>query len=165
MIYGQGGAGSNLGALAEAADGQLPIGDTGGVPILATLTAGTGVSIASAAGSITISSSESWNNITGTSSGMLINEGYIANNAALVTLTLPATAVIGAVVRVVGNGAGGWLIAQNAGQTCHLLSSDTTTGGGGSLASTTRYDTCELICTVINTDFVVKDVNGNLTVV
>lgn len=166
LIYGGGGAGSNLGALAEATDGQLPIGSTGNPPVLATITAGSGISIVNAAGSITITSpGMTWNNITGTSSGMLVNEGYIANNVGLVTLTLPSTAAIGDVFAISGNGAGGWLMAQNAGQTCHLLSTDTATGAGGSLASTTRYDGCELICTVTNTDFVVKNVIGNLTVV
>lgn len=54
LIYGQGGAGSNLGALAEATNGQLPIGSTGNPPTLATLTAGTNVTITNGAGSITI---------------------------------------------------------------------------------------------------------------
>lgn len=49
--------GSGVGAvtsLAEAADGQLPIGDTGGDPILATITAGNNIGVTNAAGSITI---------------------------------------------------------------------------------------------------------------
>jgi len=41
-------------ATAEPSDGQLLIGDTGGFPILGTLTAGAGIGIANAAGSITI---------------------------------------------------------------------------------------------------------------
>lgn len=55
LIYGQGGAGSNLGSLGEASNGQLPIGSTGNPPVLATLTAGSNISIANGAGSITIS--------------------------------------------------------------------------------------------------------------
>lgn len=50
--------GSGTGAvvpLAEASDGQIPIGSTGNAPTLATLTAGAGIGIANAAGSITIS--------------------------------------------------------------------------------------------------------------
>ncbi len=57
LIYGQGGAGTNLGVLAEAADGQLPIGSTGNPPTLATLTGGETASITNAAGSITIDAS------------------------------------------------------------------------------------------------------------
>lgn len=55
LILGNGA--SNVSALGAATDGQLPIGDTGGPPILATLTAGSGISIVNAAGSITISAS------------------------------------------------------------------------------------------------------------
>ena len=54
LIYGSGGAGTNLAALGEATDGQLPIGDTGGPPILAVLTAGANITITNAPGSITI---------------------------------------------------------------------------------------------------------------
>lgn len=106
-----------------------------------------------------------WNEITGTSSGMAVDNGYIANNAGLVTLTLPATAAVGESVRVAGKGAGGWAVAQNAGQTIHFGSSDTTTGVGGSLASTDQYDAIELLCITANTDFVALSSIGNITVV
>jgi hypothetical protein len=52
-----GGAANALTQLGVATNGQLPIGSTGADPVLATLTAGSGVSITNAAGSITISSS------------------------------------------------------------------------------------------------------------
>ncbi len=42
---------------AEPINGQLPIGSTGNSPVLSTLTAGTGITITNAAGSITIASS------------------------------------------------------------------------------------------------------------
>src|SRR3990167_10517378 len=44
-------------ASSDMDDGELIIGDTGGVPIISTLTAGTGVTITNAAGSITIAAS------------------------------------------------------------------------------------------------------------
>jgi len=47
--------------LAEATDGQIPIGSTGNPPVLSTLTAGVGVSIVNAAGSITISADQTVN--------------------------------------------------------------------------------------------------------
>lgn len=46
----------------------------------------------------------------------LSNAGYLINNAGQVTITLPASPNVGDVVRVSGLGAGGWKIAQNAGQ-------------------------------------------------
>jgi hypothetical protein len=57
-----------------------------------------------------------WQNVTGTSQQAQPNTGYLANNAAQVTITLPASPSVGSIVRVSGAGAGGWLIAQNAGQ-------------------------------------------------
>jgi hypothetical protein len=57
-----------------------------------------------------------WQNVTGTNQQAQPNTGYLANNAAQVTITLPASPSVGSIVRVSGAGAGGWLIAQNAGQ-------------------------------------------------
>lgn len=54
LIYGGGGAGSNLGVLSAATNGQLPIGNTGSAPTIAALTAGAGITITNGAGSITI---------------------------------------------------------------------------------------------------------------
>ena len=116
-------------------------------------------------GSEVMSVSFMWNEVTGTSSAMAVENGYIANNGALVTLTLPATAALGSVIEVCGKGAGGWLIAQNSGQTVHFGASNTTTGVGGSLASSLQYDAVRMVCTTANTDFVVLSSIGNLTVV
>lgn len=106
-----------------------------------------------------------WNEETGTSANMAVDNGYIANNAALVTLTLPDTAAVGSVVRVAGKGAGGWRIAQNAGETIRFSSQSTTTGVGGYLEFTQQYDAVELVCITANTDWVVISSVGNITVV
>ncbi len=58
-----------------------------------------------------------WVNVTGTTQQAAANTGYLADNAAQVTLTLPAAPALGDVVQVSGVGAGGWTLAQNAGQT------------------------------------------------
>jgi hypothetical protein len=105
-----------------------------------------------------------WTEIT-VSQSMASNNGYITNSAGLITLTLPATASVGDLFGVVGMGTGGWLIAQNSGQTIHFGTSNTTTGAGGSLASSAQYDCVEFICITTNTDFVVRSSIGNLTVV
>jgi len=57
-----------------------------------------------------------WQNVTGTSQQAQPNTGYLANSPAQVTVTLPVSPSLGSIVRVSGVGAGGWLIAQNAGQ-------------------------------------------------
>jgi len=106
-----------------------------------------------------------WTEVTGTSQAAAVNNGYILNNAGLVTLTIPTTAAVGDVVRVVGKGAGGWLIAQNASENINFGALTTTTGAGGSLASTNRYDCVELVCTVANTTWTVASSIGNITVV
>lgn len=138
-------------------NGQLIIGSTGATPTPATLTAGNNISITNGAGSITIAGSGFgafvWNNVTGTSQAMAINNGYIANNAGLVTLTLPSTAAVGTVLAVQGSGAGGWLIAQNASQIVHIGSSASTTGVVGSVASSNRYDSVYLVCIVANLEW------------
>ena len=138
-------------------NGQLIIGSTGGTPVAATLTAGTNISITNAAGSITITSTGlagfSWTTVTGTSQAMLSNNGYIANNAALVTLTLPATSVVGDEIDIIGKGAGGWKVQCGGGQTIVMGSSTTTSGG--SVASTQAKDSFYMICTVANTEWTI----------
>lgn len=106
-----------------------------------------------------------WTEVVGTSQAMVTNNGYVANNAGLVTLTLPAASTFGDIIQVVGKGAGLWSIAQNAGQTIHYGVLNTTTGAGGSLSAILQYDCVYLLCTATNTDFTVLSSIGNLTVV
>lgn len=139
-------------------DGQLVIGSSAGAPAAATLTAGTGITITNASNSITIAASTggfTWNNVTGTSASMAVENGYGANNAGLVTLTLPVTAAQFTEIQVSGIGAGGWTIAQNANQLIHVGSVASTTGVGGSVSSTNRYDQVTLLCVVANTEWAV----------
>lgn len=153
---------------ASLTDGQLLIGNTGSVASKATLTAGAGISITNGSGSITVNATGggyAWTEVTGTSQAMAINNGYIANNASLVTLTLPAASSVGDTVTVQGKGAGGWRIAQNAGQTIHFGASDTTTGVSGYLEFNNRYDSIELLCITANTEWaVLTGPQGTITV-
>lgn len=151
-------------------DGQLLIGSTGVDPVGATLTAGSNITITNGAGSITIaatgSASFSWNNASGTTQAMVANNGYYCTNAGLTTLTLPVTAAAGTVIRVVGNGAGGWIIAQNSSQLINVGNTASTTGVGGSVASGNRYDTIELLCVVADTQWnVLSGVTQQYTIV
>ncbi|MEI6873748.1 MAG: hypothetical protein WCL50_01315 [Spirochaetota bacterium] len=57
-----------------------------------------------------------WVDVTGTSQMAVSNTGYLADSASQVTITLPASPAVGDIVQVTGVGAGGWKIAQNAGQ-------------------------------------------------
>ena len=58
-----------------------------------------------------------WVHTTDTAVQATPNTGYLADNVDQVTVTLPANPALGDVIHVTGVGAGGWKIAQNAGQT------------------------------------------------
>lgn len=148
-------------------DGQVVIGFTGSTPVNSTLSAGSGVSIVNAAGSITISATGggmSTVEVTGTSVSLAVNTRYVLNNAGLVTATLPSTFALGDTFEVVGKGAGGWKVAQASGQTIHSSFGSTTTGTGGSLSSTNQYDRLILTGITANTDLSANP-TGSLTIV
>ena len=130
---------------------------------------GGGVTTSATGSAVTINTSGgglAWTEVTGTSQAMVAENGYLTNNAGLVTCTLPATAAQFTMLEVVGQGAGGWAISQNAGQTIIWESTaSTTTGVGGSLASTDQYDKVRLMCTVTDTDWTVVASKGNITIV
>lgn len=137
-----------------------------------TFQAGTGISLTNAngtGGNTTISATGgglTWTDVTGTTQTMAVNNGYTSNDgASLVTFTLPTTAAYGTIMAIVGKAAGLWTIAQNSGQTIHFGATSTTTGATGTLSSTKQYDCVFLLCITANTDFVVYDAVGNLTVV
>lgn len=138
-------------------DGQIIVGSTGDLPVAATLTAGSGISIGNAAGAITISATGSdfaWAGIAGTTQAAAVNSGYIVQNASVTTVTLPATAALGAVVSVRGLGASGFVLAANTGQTIKYINATTTSGG--SLTSAEQYDSIDVTCVVANTTWVVS---------
>jgi hypothetical protein len=57
-----------------------------------------------------------WIDVSGTSQQAVSGIGYLADNAAQVTITLPTAPTIGDLIEVSGVGAGGWKIAQNGAQ-------------------------------------------------
>lgn len=127
-----------------------------------------GLTTSGAGDTITISQSGgglTWNTITDPTETLAVNNGYLANRGAGVTFTLPGTAAFGSVIAVSAINAGGWTIAQNAGQQIQFGNSNTTAGAGGSLASTAIGDTVYLLCSVANTNFQVLNSIGNITIV
>ena len=89
--------------------------------------------------------------ITTLTTVMSPNNEYTANNAAVVSLTLPINAAVGSTIRVNGKGAGGWRIdQQNAGHVIHVGAASTTVGPTGSLSSATQFASITLRC--ITTD-------------
>lgn len=91
-----------------------------------------------------------WTNVTSTSASMSPDHGYMSNNVGLVTLTLPTVCGFGQIIQVMGLGAGGWKIAQNAGQQIIIGDASSTSGNGGYIASTQQNDSIYLSCVTAN---------------
>ena len=106
-----------------------------------------------------------WAEVTGTTQACAVECGYILNNASLVTATLPTTASVGDVIRIIGKGAGMWKLAQNASQYIRFAGLTTTTGTGGYLQADDAYDCIELLCTTKNNGWTVISSVGNIVVV
>lgn len=153
--------------LGPGTDGQIPIGSTGITPILATITAGAGITVTNGAGSITIASTAggfTWNIVAAASQALAAENGYINTNVGLTTFTLPAVTIVGDTYQIAGNSAGGWRVAQNAGQQIHYGSVSTTVGVAGQLDSTSAHDCIEILCITANTTFIILDSVGTITV-
>jgi len=105
-----------------------------------------------------------WYRVAGTTQAADINTGYIPTNVALTTVTLPATAAVGSIIEICGEGAGGWTIAQNAGQQIQFGSAATTLGVAGSIDSKNQYDCVKIVCRVADTTWSVLSVVGTLKV-
>lgn len=127
---------------------------------------GAGSTTTSGAGStITILSSGggiSWNEITVVGpTAMLVDNGYVANNALPVQLTLPLTSAFGSIIEVVGKGAGGWVVQQNAGQSILEVSSSSSVGVLGSVASSEAGATIRMVCITADTTWRIISSTGN----
>lgn len=102
-----------------------------------------------------------WSEVTGLTQAAAVDNGYVTNNAAPVTVTLPATAPQFSVIAVVGKGAGGWVLQANAGQTIQF--GNVASSSGGSWTSSTQFDTMYVICTTANLVWTVTYAIGNPT--
>jgi hypothetical protein len=81
-----------------------------------------------------------WSTVTGTTQTIVSGSGYVANSATRITFTLPPTAVLGDQVEVLGQGAGGWRIAQITGQSIVYGDLTSTSGTTGYVESTHSKD-------------------------
>lgn len=142
------GTSSTSGTAQVTADGQLLIG-AGSSPHIRvnTLTAGTGISIANGAGSITISTTPTfiWENI-GASQQLVPNHGYFCSFGGALSLLLPSSAAVGDIIEVVLIGSTSWTITQAANQRIRLANTQTTLGAGGSIGSLQQGDHLRLVC-------------------
>ena len=126
-----------LGTSTVPTAGQVPVGNGSGIYVPTTMGAGL-----------------PWSTIAGTTQAAAVNNGYVIGDAAQTTVTLPATAAVGSVVAVAGQGAGGFILAANTGQTIKFATSTTTSGG--SLTSAEQYDYIQVVCIVADTTWLVQ---------
>lgn len=189
-----------ISSIPAGTNGQLLIGATGGPASFSTLALTGGLTQTQGAGTLTLTAPPititgsgitvtgspvslggsvtltvtgggiTWVNVTGTTQTIAVNTGYVANNAAQVVFTLPATATLGDSFYITGNGnvgTAGWRVNQNAGQVIFFGSSTTTVGAGGSLTSTNQLDSIRAVCVVPGAATVWNIINsiGNITVV
>ncbi len=134
-------------------NGQLLIGNATNYT-LATLTAGTGVSVSNGSGSITISATGgglATTPVAGTTQAMVANTQYLFNNAAATTGTLPTTgtSTIGDVIKVKGASAAPFIIQANTGQT--ITYGATASSVAGTATSNAGTDSIQLVYVSANT--------------
>lgn len=108
-----------------------------------------------------ITSGLTWSVITGTTQSANVNNGYITVNSSLTTIYSPGSPSMGDIVRIVGNGTGGWTFSLEPGVTAYF--GNTNTSAGGSLSSTNTGDCIEVIC-ISSTVWRVMSSVGNITV-
>jgi len=105
-----------------------------------------------------------WTEVTGTTQTISNNNAYIANNAARVVFTLPATSSVGDRFIIVGKGAGGWKIAQNASQYLIKGTAMSITGTSGSIESAHAKSCIEAVCVEANLGYQIMDSEGISTI-
>lgn len=118
---------------------------------------------------ITISSAGpailNWTEVTTSPFTLVENQGHVINTGGLCTLVLPATMTFGGVIEIVGKGAGGWTLTQNAGQSVTFLTEATSIGAGGSVTPAEAKAGIGFVCSTTDTDMTVRWSMGNFTVV
>lgn len=125
---------------------------------------GAGITIAGNPGTNTLTVTNTgvsgvWTRVAGTTQALANNQGFINTNAGLTTFTLPITAAVGTIIQIIGEGAGGWKIAQNAGQNIQVNNTSSTVGVLGYISSLNRYDLVTLTCRVANTTWAANTPN------
>lgn len=91
--------------------------------------------------------------------------GYFVDGPSRVELSLPASSAVGDVFSVVDIGGQGWRITQGGGQQIRVLTSTTTSGAGGYIESIFIGDGATLICSSVDTEWIVFPPQASLTIV
>lgn len=105
-----------------------------------------------------------WSAVTADAT-MVVDNGYIANKGTLLTMALPATSLVGKVLRIAGMNAGLWKISQAALQYIKFGEALTSVGTDGYVASTKTCDAVELVCIEADKGWAVVSSVGNIDVI
>lgn len=127
---------------------------------------GTGMNITGSGNNITFNSTGgfSWIDVTAATQTLAAGEAYLADRGTLITFSLPVTAAFGDTYIIAGYGAGGWTLAQQAGQSIIVGPLTSTVGVTGGIASIISSDLVEIVCVVADTTFKVVNIEGNIQV-
>ena len=162
----------------------LPLGSTGVTGVLLGLNGGTGIAntgltidLSGGSSGFVLTSDSSGNakwlspgmvayvGVTGATQTMTTSTDYWTKNIGLTTFTLPTTCAAGTTMEVVGYGAGGWTVAQNALQSIVYEGVSSTIGTGGSISSTAASDVVRFLCVVANITWEAVSFSGSLSLV
>lgn len=127
--------GNNAVPVSPSGLGNFNLIGLGGVTVTSVGAPANTLNISMAGGGLT------WYTVPGTTQAMNSNSGYITQNVALTTFTLPALPTAGDIVRIAGYGAGGWTISLSGGQAISYLTQSIIT----SISSQIISDSIELV--------------------
>ena len=106
-----------------------------------------------------------WSTYNGTAATLQPGNGLITSSSSAITLTLPISCPVGAVLGFENAGTGLVTLAQNASQTIRFGNQTTTAGTGGSIAATSQGDFLKIVCSASPNSYIVVGSQGNFTVV
>jgi hypothetical protein len=111
-------------------------------------------------------SNYSFQTVTSTPTPLVVGnrQVYVCKGTGILNFQLPASTLAGMSFKIIGQNCL-WTIAQNAMQQIAFGPFSTTAGITGSLASTVVDDQIEVTCLTANTNWVVTQVTGNITIV
>lgn len=92
------------------------------------------------------------------------NTYYTSNNSSLQTFTLPIAPSPGDFYKIIGFGAGGWTVTQNAGQSIQVGNSSTIIGVTGSIDSISPKDSIDIYCVDTN-NFSAHITSGQVSII
>ena len=154
-----------LTSLAVGSNGQVLVGSSGADPVFATLTGTGGITFTTGAGSLAINNTGgglTWSVITADQTAA-VNHGYFANKGSLLTLTLPATTVVGDVIALVNINGAAFAKVLSANPGTINIGSTACTANTGSLTSTALGDVVFLVAQTTASVWYAYGVQGNWT--